>query len=123
MIEVAKLKKNMIELVKNPEEVAKGAEVETEKYWTPSFLPLRVTVDAMQLYNDLVNDTKTSEIDKFDRLAEFVANDIYGGRFTKEDLYNRLHGPGGKDVLHEQLIFVAQGQQSDDTKNYMAKKN
>ncbi|GLO64752.1 MULTISPECIES: phage tail assembly chaperone G [Bacteria] len=120
---MAELVRNMMELVKNPEEVANGGEVEMEKYWTPAFLPLRVSRDAIQLYNELVEDVDISEIDKFDKMADFVANEIYGGKFTKDDLYERLHGPGGKEVLEQQLIFVAQGQQSAETKNFQAKKN
>lgn len=119
---MANLKRNLIELVKNPEEAIKGEEVEIEKVWTPAFIPLRVARDAIQLIVDLENDTKMSESNKFDKLADFVANEIFIGKFSKDDLYNRLHAPDGKAALYDQVIFVAQGQQSDDTKNFLAKK-
>ncbi|WP_373863186.1 phage tail assembly chaperone G, partial [Halolactibacillus halophilus] len=51
------------------------------------------------------------------------ANEVFAGKITTDDIYNRLHAPGGQDVLKQQLIFVAQGQQSDETKNFLAKKN
>ncbi len=37
---MANLKRNMIELVGNPEEVLNGGEVEIQRFWTPPFLPL-----------------------------------------------------------------------------------
>ncbi|APC48297.1 hypothetical protein BME96_09010 [Virgibacillus halodenitrificans] len=118
---MANLKRNMLELVKNPEAIVKGEEPEIEKIWTPAFIPLRVARDAIQLYNDIdVEDM--SEFDKFDKIADFVANEIFAGKITKDDIFNRLHAPGGKNVLMEQIIFIAQGQQSDDTKNFLAKK-
>lgn len=120
---MANLKRNMIELVKNPEAVMKGEEPEIEKVWTPAFIPLRVARDAIELTHELETDLEMSQSDKFDKLADFVASDVYGGKFTKDDIYNRLHAPGGMEVLYEQVYFVAQGQQSDSTKNFLAKKN
>lgn len=120
---MANLKRNMIELVKNPEAVIKGEEPEVEKVWTPAFIPLKVARDAIQLINDIEVDIDKSESDKFDMLVDFVANKIFGGKITKDDLYNRLHAPGAKNVLWEQVFFAAQGQQSDETKNFLAKKN
>src|SRR5690625_1850050 len=34
---MANLKRNMMELIVNPEEVAEGGEPEIKKYWTPAF--------------------------------------------------------------------------------------
>lgn len=120
---MSNLKRNMIELVKNPEDVLKGGEAEIEKVWTPAFIPLRVARDAIQLSIDLETNIELSEIDKFDKLADFVSNEIYGGKIKKDDIYNRMHAPGGKDVLYNQLYFVAQGQQSDETKKFLEKKD
>ncbi|MCG3418965.1 phage tail assembly chaperone G [Oceanobacillus jordanicus] len=120
---MANLKRNMLELIKNPERVAKGDEPEIEKVWTPSFIPLRVARDAIELWHEIDTGSDMSEGDKFDKLADFVANDIYGGKITSDDIYNRLHAPGGKNVLNQQIIFVAQGQQSDETKNSLARKD
>lgn len=113
----------MLELVKNPEGVAKGDEPEIEKVWTPAFIPLRVARDAIEVWNEVETNKQMTESEKFDRIAGFVANEIFAGKITTDDIFNRLHAPGGLDILKQQLIFAAQGQQSDETKNYMAKKN
>jgi hypothetical protein len=58
-----------------------------------------------------------------EKMLDFVANDLYKGQFTKEDLINGLHAPEAVEILLEQLLFVANGQQTDETKNFLAKKN
>lgn len=113
----------MIELVKNPEAVLRGEEPEIEKVWTPAFISLRVAKSAMELYNEMEEDTITPEGEKFDKLVDFVANDIYAGKITPDDIYDRLHAPDGKKHLQETLLFVAVGQQSDETKKFLAKKD
>lgn len=121
---MANLKRNMIELVKNPEEAAKGGEVELEKYWTPPYLPFSVTYEALDLMSqieDLEKENKVKEM--FDLQVEFVAKKAYGEQFTAEELKNRLHAPDALTALQDQIIFIAQGQQSDDTKKFLAKKN
>lgn len=126
---MANLKRNMIELVKNPNEVAKGDEPDIEKVWTPAFISLRVARNAIDFYNTLFNDEEMSELDKFDKMVDFVANEVFGGKVTKDDLYDRMHAPGteegssAKEVLEDQIIFAAQGIQSDETKAFLAKKN
>ncbi|WP_407270596.1 phage tail assembly chaperone G [Radiobacillus sp. PE A8.2] len=120
---MANLKRNMLELVKNPEGVLKGDEPEIEKVWTPAFIPLRVARNAIEVWNQVETDAEMSETDKFDKIADFVANEVFAGKITPNDIYNRLHAPGGQDVLKQQLIFVAQGQQSDETKNFLAKRD
>lgn len=119
---MANLKRNMIELVKNPDEVLKGGEVEVEKYWTPAFIPFSVIRDAVQVQTEIEKGDMT-ELEMIDKLADFVANNIYAGQFTKDDIYNRLHAPNGTDELQAQLMFVANGQQSDSTKKFLEKKN
>jgi hypothetical protein len=116
---MALLKRNMIELVK---EVKEG-EVITEKYLTPVFIPLSTVYQAIDLTNDLENNTKMTEKELIERLIDFVANDIYKGQFTKEELTNGLHAPDAIQNLYEQILFIARGQQSDETKKYLAKKN
>lgn len=126
---MANLKRNMIELVKNPEGVNNGDEPELEKVWTPGFLSLRVARDATQLYNELVNDEDTSEFDKFDKMVDFVANEIYAGKIKKDDIYDRMHAPGmegagsAKENIEEQIIFAAQGMQSESTKVFLERKD
>lgn len=115
---MANLKRNMIELVK---EVKEG-EIVTEKYLTPVFIPLSVVYEAIDLADDLSKEG-TSEKDSIDKLLDFIANKIYKGQFTKEELFNGIHGPESGSVLWEQLLFVTQGFQTEEAKNYLAKKN
>ena len=115
---MANLKRNMIELVK---EVKEG-EIVTEQYWTPVFLPMSVVYEAIDLMVE-EEQSKSNEREMIDKLLDFVANKIYKGQFTKDELLNGLHAPDAIQVLQEQILFIAQGQQSDETKNYLAKKN
>lgn len=124
---MAQLKRNMIELIKNPEEANKGGEVEIERYWTPVHLPLKVMYEAVDLSEEMAkieegNSKKTFK-DALDLMMDFIANRAYNNQFTKEDLMERLHAPDAINTLQEQIAFIASGQQSDDTKNFLAKKN
>jgi hypothetical protein len=116
---MANLKRNMIELVK---EVKEG-EIVTEKFLTPVFIPLSTVYQAIDLTNDVENNTKMNEKELIERLIDFVANDIYKGQFTKDQLTNGLHAPDAIQNLYEQIMFIARGQQSEETKKYLAKKN
>lgn len=124
---MAQLKRNMIELIKNPEEANNGGEVEIERYWTPVHLPLKVMYEAVDLSEEMAkieegNSKKTFK-DALDLMMDFIANRAYNNQFTKEDLMERLHAPDAINTLQEQIAFIASGQQSDDTKNFLAKKN
>lgn len=122
---MANLKRNMIELVKNPDEVLKGGEAETEKYWTTPFLPMDVTYEAMDLMDKITagdKDENASQRDLVDLLVDFTVKKIYGGQFTAKDLKKGLHAPDAITTLQGQVMFVAQGQQSDETKKFLAKK-
>lgn len=116
---MANLKRNMIELVK---EVKEG-EVVTEKYLTPVFIPLSVVYQAIDLSKDMAKVTSENEREMIDKLVDFVANDIYKGQFTKEELINGLHAPDAIETLREQVIFITRGYQSDETKKFLEKKN
>jgi hypothetical protein len=116
---MANLKRNMIEIVK---EVKEG-EIVTEKYLTPVFIPLSIVYQAIDLINDMEKTTKFDEKDLIEKIIDFVANDIYKGQFTKEELKNGLHAPQAVETLYEQILFVARGQQNDETKKFLAKKN
>ncbi|MCM3169022.1 phage tail assembly chaperone G [Peribacillus frigoritolerans] len=119
---MANLKRNMIELVK---EVKEG-EIVTEKYLTPVFLPFSVVYEAIDMTQEIdkSENTKsaTSEKELINKLIDFVANRIYNKQFTKEDLFNGLHAPDAIQTLQEQIIFVAQGHQNEETKKFLAKK-
>jgi len=120
---MANLKRNMIKLVKNPEEAMKGNEIEYDTFWTSPFIPASVTYEAMDLADDMEkNEDKISARETVDLLGTFVADKIYGGQFTLEDIKNKFHGPDLVGKLQEQIVFIAQGQQNDETKNFLAKK-
>ncbi|MGD7021781.1 phage tail assembly chaperone G [Rossellomorea vietnamensis] len=116
---MANLKRNMIELVK---EVKEG-EIVTEKYLTPVFIPLSTVYQAIDLTNDIEKNTKLNEKELIEKLIDFVANNIYKGKFTKVELTNGLHAPDAVQTLYEQILFIARGQQSEETKKFLAKKN
>ncbi|PAD70887.1 hypothetical protein CHH83_01430 [Bacillus sp. 7586-K] len=113
------LKQNMIELVKEE----KDGEIITEKYWTPAFIPLSVVYQAIDLSIEIKNASLENEKQTIDRMVDFVANDIYKGKFTKDELVNGLHAPDAVEILREQVFFILRGQQSDETKKYLEKKN
>ncbi|OVE34794.1 hypothetical protein CCZ20_24395 [Priestia aryabhattai] len=115
---MANLKRNMIELVK---EVTADDEVITEKYLTPPFIPLSVVYEAMDLMEE-AQKGETPEREMFDRMLDFVANDIYGKKFTKDELIKGLHAPDAIEAINAQVLFVSQGQQSDATKKFLEKK-
>lgn len=122
------LKREKIELIKNPEDVNNGAEPEVEKVWTVPFISFGTSREAVDLLNEVVGNTKMSDDDKNDKIIDFLTEKAFGGKITKDDIYNRLPGPGyskqgsAQEVLESILFFVATGQQTDDTKNFLAGK-
>ncbi|MFB4471827.1 phage tail assembly chaperone G [Oceanobacillus caeni] len=119
---MANLKRTYIELVKNPEEALKGGEIEIEKIWTPPFLPWKLVRQSIQTLADIEKEA-TSEIEIIDKLEEIVANDIFMDAITVEDLRERLHAPDGIGALRGVVEFVAQGNENDETKEFLAKKD
>lgn len=119
---MANLKRNMIELVKD----IKEGEIVTEKYLTPIFIPMSVVYEAIDMTQEIDKtddkENPSSEKDLINKLIDFVANKIYKDQFTKEELFDGLHAPNAITALQEQLIFVAQGEQTDETKKFLAKK-
>ncbi|MCM3180244.1 phage tail assembly chaperone G [Cytobacillus horneckiae] len=120
---MANLKRNMIELVKE----VKAGEVVTEKYLTPVFIPFSVVYEAVDMVEEIdkseKNKNSSSEKELIDKLIDFVANKVYDKQFTKEQLFNGLHAPNAIETLQEQIMFVSQGRQNDETKKFLAKKN
>ncbi|MRX70844.1 hypothetical protein GJU40_01515 [Bacillus lacus] len=116
---MANLKRNMIELVTD----VKEGELVTKKYLTPPFIPLTVVYTAIDLISEIEKENKASEKDLIDKLIDFVAKDLYKEQFSKDELINGLHAPDAIGVLQAQIMFIAQGQQSDETKKFLEKKN
>ncbi|MCT2342638.1 MULTISPECIES: phage tail assembly chaperone G [Niallia] len=119
---MANLKRHMIELVK---EVKEG-EIVTEQFLTPVFIPFSVVYEAIDMTEEIAKSekekTSTSEKELFDKLLDFVATRIYNNQFTKEQLFNGLHAPDAIQILQEQIMFVAEGRQNDETKKFLATK-
>ena len=116
---MANLKRNMIELITD----VKDGELVTEKYLTPVFIPLSVVYQALDIVSEMETSTNQTEKEMLDKLLDFVANHIYKDQFTKDKLMNGLHGPDAVYTLKEQILFITQGYQSDETKKFLAKKN
>lgn len=126
---MANLKREKIELIKNIKEVNEGAEAEIEKVWTVPFISFGLSLQAVNLYQKVTDpESKLSEEDRNDEVIDFLAEKAFGGKLTKEDFYTRLPGAGfnngmsGQEVLIHLLIFVGNGEQTDDTKNFLAEK-
>lgn len=117
---MAELKRHMIELVK---EVKEG-ELVTEKYLTPVFIPMKVVYEAIDIAAEIEKsgDSAQEEKDLIDKLLSFVADKVYGGQFTREELFQGLHGPDAIRILQEQILFVARGLQNNETKKYLKEK-
>jgi hypothetical protein len=116
---MANLKRNIIELVK---EVKEG-EIITEKYLTPVFIPTSDYYQAIDLNIESQNDEEVKEKELVEKLIDFIANDLYKGQFTKENLENGIHGPELIETLSAQLYFAARGFQTEETKKFLAEKN
>ena|SRR5690625_1543287 len=122
------LKREKIELIKNPEEVNNGAEPEIEKVWTIPFISFGTTREAVDLLTEIAGNDELSDDDKNDKIIDFLTEKAFGGKITKDDIYNRLPGPGysnqgsAQEILESILFFIASGQQTDDTKNFLAGK-
>src|SRR5690606_2553911 len=102
---MANLKRNSIELFKE----VKEDEVITEKFWTPPFIPLKVVYEAADLmgkYEKIGPDsgelTSAEVRSSLEEMTEFVANRIYAGQFTKEELEERFHAPDAYGAMQEQ---------------------
>lgn len=123
---MANLKRNMIKLVKNPKDAMKGAEIEYETFWTSPFVPTDVTYEALDLA-DMLNDEeqmkKMKETEVATLLEKFVVDKLYVGQFTSKDLRKKFHGPDYMQMLQGQVAFITQGQQNDETKKFVEKKN
>lgn len=116
----------MIKLVKNPKEAMKGAEIQFDTYWTSPFLPAEVTYEALDLADQMQDEEKAKKLkekESAEMLEKFVVNKLYAGQFTSSDLRKRFHGPDYMNMLQDQVLFIAQGHQNDETKKFLEKKN
>lgn len=116
---MANLQRNMIELIKNPEEVREGGEPEMEKFWTPAYIPFSKVREALQIAKEL--DEENDELEGMEKLSSFIV-DVYNNQFTKDELFERIHAPDALKTMQENLMFITQGQQNESTKAFLNKK-
>lgn len=114
---MANLKRSRLTLVT---EVKEGEIIE-KTFLTPPFLPMSVMYEGLDAA-DAIEKGELSEREKIEKMSIFVADTLYKGQFTFEELTDGLHGPDAIKTLQEQLIFATNGYQSDETKNFLAKK-
>ena len=114
---MANLKRNMIELI---EEVKEG-EIVTKKYLTPIFIELSVLYEALDMIDEIDNSKKEKDI--IEKMLDFVTTKIYNNQFTQEQLFKGLHAPDSSRVLYEQILFITQGAQNEETKKFLGRKD
>lgn len=117
---MANLKRNTIELITGYDE--KNDKLETKRYWTAPFTPLRKMYDATDLM-DRLNSEDLQDKEAIEIQLDFVANVVYDGQFTSDELVDGIDITTGIDTLQTQILFIAQGEQSDETKKFLEKKN
>ncbi|HCV8003435.1 hypothetical protein WMI10_10350 [Staphylococcus aureus] len=106
---MAKLKRNIIQLVEDP----KANEIKLQTYLTPHFISFEIVYEAMDLIDDIEDENSTMKPREIaDRLMDMVVK-IYDNQFTVKDLKERMH------ALREQVIFITQGQQTEETRNFI----
>lgn len=126
---MANLKRNSIKLLKE----IKGEEIVTQTYWTVPFPSLAMVYEAADIigsYEEMqLERKKNKEIvtskevgQQIEKMAEFVADRVYGKQFTKDELAERFYGPDAFTALQDQVLFVASGTQNDETKKFLEKK-
>lgn len=115
---MANLKRNAVELVKD----VKAGELVTEVYLTPLFLSIDKLYEAMDVSEKVDGeDSKMTEKERLRLMMEFTVG-LYENQFTLKDLEKGLHAPDAIDILRNQIMFAANGVQSDESKKLMAKK-
>lgn len=112
---MAKLKRNIIQLVEDP----KANEIKLQTYLTPHFISFEIVYEAKDLIDDIEDENSTMKPREIaDRLMDMVVK-IYDNQFTVKDLKERMHAPDGMNALREQVIFITQGQQTEETRNFI----
>ncbi|HDD7339305.1 TPA: hypothetical protein P1U96_002379 [Staphylococcus aureus] len=112
---MAKLKRNIIQLIEDP----KATEIKLQTFLTPHFIPFSMVYESIDLIDDIENEeVKMKPKEMADKLMDMVVR-IYDNQFTIQDLKERLHAPDGMRALQEQVVFITQGQQTEETRNFI----
>lgn len=97
-------KLNFIELIKDVDE--KTGELNTKVYFTPKYIPFS---KLMALTEKLESMEEKTEVEAMNEMFKVVAEDIYNGQFTVEELQDGLHAPEAVATLQEQIAFISEG--------------
>lgn len=111
---MAKLKRNIIQLVEDP----KANEIKLQTYLTPHFISFEIVYEAMDLIDDIEDENSTMKPRNRWQIDGYGCK-IYDNQFTVKDLKERMHAPDGMNALREQVIFITQGQQTEETRNFI----
>ncbi|GKV67299.1 MULTISPECIES: phage tail assembly chaperone G [unclassified Sporosarcina] len=92
---------------------------ETKTFHQPAHIKGSVALEGIEI-GQAINKKGESDIERSDieRIADFVADQLYGGKFTREELIDGLHAPHLLETLMEQLQSVF----GDDTGNFTKEK-
>lgn len=97
-------------------------EFETTPVFTPEFIPFKTVIAATKMAAEIQKaDSSDAEMAMLNKMIDFVANDIYNGKITREDIENKLHAPDALETLKEQIAFVSQGYQTKEQKEFVKK--
>lgn len=110
------MKRNFIKLIKNPEEVLKGAEPLYNTYVSPNFVPYRKMYEALEiLEKNSSDDSDVSQLEMTNIMIDFIC-ELYGNQFKKDDVLDGMHSPNANEEIENQIQFFAQGVQTDSQK-------
>lgn len=113
---MSNLKKHYLPLY---EQNANG-EWELKPVFTPDFIPFKTVISATKMAAQMQKDTTgEKEIEMLGEMMSFVANDIYQGKITTQDLEEKLYAPDAIETLKEQIAFVSQGYQTKEAKEFV----
>lgn len=126
------LKRNKLDIVTG---VNDQGEIQVNTYITPVFISSELwyeAIDTMEQLDEMEKENaalpedeqrKMSELmsEQIDLLIDMVVK-IYDNAFTRDQLKEGLHAPQIMETLQNQVLFIAQGQQDEETKKYFEKK-
>lgn len=103
-------------------EQKENGEYETRPIFTPEFIPFKTVIAATKMSAEIQKvEDSGQELMMLEKMIDFVANDIYQGRITKDDIIEKLHAPDALETLKEQIAFVSQGYQTKEQKEFVKK--
>jgi len=103
-------------MAKSIELVVDFETLETKEFFQPQHLKGSVTLEALTIGQKLDKVGTNLEVKDLKEVAAFVANKLYNGQFTDEELIDGIHAYELIDVLMEQLTSVLGAESENFTK-------